>query len=121
MNPGPGSVAAMTSIQVDPGELGSLSAQLAGIAETSAGIAEEAKALGIGDWQMYGVFISPIACSILAVVDASHTGTFDALAEVNAALDETMVATCQAYAGTEDANATAAVGVSTAVQNGPQP
>ncbi|HIT75102.1 MAG TPA: hypothetical protein IAA98_05930 [Candidatus Avipropionibacterium avicola] len=110
----------MESLQVDVTELESHSRQLAGIAENAVTTANQASDLGIGDWKMYGLFASPIACAILATVDAAHAKTFTALADLNQALQSSMEGTCQAYSGTEDANANAAQSISSDLSQGPQ-
>lgn len=110
----------MSQVQVDVSELEAHNKQLAAIAEGAVSTANEASALGIGDWKMYGLFVSPIACSILAIADAAHSNTFTELANLNEAIQSSMEGTCQAYADTEQANAAEAQSVSSTLAQGPQ-
>lgn len=93
---------------------------LSSIAERTAAAARSAGDLGIGDWKMYGIFVSPVACSVLAIVDASHTRTFDELASLSGSMADCMATTAQSYAATEQGNADLAHGISAAVGQGPR-
>lgn len=110
----------MGQTSVDTGELRTHSKVLHDIASSSEQVAGEAESIGIGDWKMYGLFCSPIACSILGIADASHTATFKALQGINMAIGASMDATCRAYEDVEQANIDIGTTIGTTLASGPQ-
>lgn len=77
---------------------------LATVDQTTQQLAGTAHDTGIGDWKMYGVFASPIACSILAIGNAANTHAIDELASASAAVTEGFATTADLYEATEQSN-----------------
>lgn len=79
-------------------------AALRGVDSATQAQAQQAQALGIGDWKMYGLFVSPVACGILAVGNAAHGRTIRELAGVTQAVAEGFATTADLYQSAEESN-----------------
>ncbi|GAB3711788.1 hypothetical protein [Mariniluteicoccus flavus] len=79
-------------------------AALEQVDSSTQGLVGKASDTGIGDWQMYGLFASPIVCPILSIGDLAHGHTISELGKVTQAVAEGFKTTADLYEATEKSN-----------------
>lgn len=79
-------------------------AHLTDVDASTQDVVQTAKETGIGDWQMYGVFASPIVCPILLIGNHLNTGAIEKLGEVSSTVTEGFGTTADLYEATEKSN-----------------